>query len=189
MKKLLQLAITLLLLLICTTITVTAHPGRTDSKGGHYDRSTGEYHYHHGYPAHQHTDGVCPYNYDDQTDHNSDSGNNESNAAKHQTYRETKNAGFQLKDIVGLLFITPIFSAVCMAIIFLICTIKNKDSTNNISLTKMFLSSIIPGIVMVVFCFFFQSNWLFVLDCILIGTIVFLHQKFNILDEDFYLRK
>lgn len=23
-----------------------AHPGRTDSNGGHYDRSTGEYHYH-----------------------------------------------------------------------------------------------------------------------------------------------
>ena len=25
-----------------------AHPGRTDSNGGHYDRSTGEYHYHDG---------------------------------------------------------------------------------------------------------------------------------------------
>lgn len=38
-----------------------AHSGRTDSRGGHYDRSTGEYHFHHGHPAHQHPDGVCPY--------------------------------------------------------------------------------------------------------------------------------
>ena len=40
-----------------------AHPGRTDANGGHYDNSTGEYHYHHGYPAHQHPNGVCPYSY------------------------------------------------------------------------------------------------------------------------------
>lgn len=46
-----------------------AHSGRTDSKGGHYDRSTGEYHYHHGYKAHQHENGVCPYDYTDATDH------------------------------------------------------------------------------------------------------------------------
>lgn len=38
-----------------------AHPGRTDENGGHYDHSTGEYHYHHGYPAHQHENGICPY--------------------------------------------------------------------------------------------------------------------------------
>ena len=51
----------------------SAHPGRTDSRGGHYDSVTGEYHYHHGYRAHQHTDldgdgkADCPYNFDDQT--------------------------------------------------------------------------------------------------------------------------
>lgn len=39
-----------------------AHSGRTDSNGGHYVTATGEYHYHHGYPAHDHIDGVCPYN-------------------------------------------------------------------------------------------------------------------------------
>lgn len=38
-----------------------AHSGGTDANGGHYDRSTGEYHYHHGYEAHQHPDGICPY--------------------------------------------------------------------------------------------------------------------------------
>lgn len=54
------------LLILC--VTVSAHSGKTDANGGHYDRSTGEYHYHHGYPAHQHTDGVCPYDFVDQTD-------------------------------------------------------------------------------------------------------------------------
>lgn len=45
----------------------SAHPGGTDEYGGHYNRSTGTYHFHHGYPAHQHTGGVCPYDFDDQT--------------------------------------------------------------------------------------------------------------------------
>lgn len=48
-----------------------AHSGRTDSHGGHYDRSTGEYHYHHGYSAHQHENGICPYAMDDKTNHGS----------------------------------------------------------------------------------------------------------------------
>lgn len=55
------------LLLPLLALAVFSHPGRTDSYGGHYNRSTGEYHYHHGYPAHQHTDGVCPYDYDNKT--------------------------------------------------------------------------------------------------------------------------
>ena len=50
-----------------------AHSGRTDSNGGHWDSETGEYNYHHGYPAHQHYDmdgdGVddCPYDFKDNT--------------------------------------------------------------------------------------------------------------------------
>lgn len=52
-------ALILLLLLACQI--ALAHPGNTDSKGGHTNRSTGEYHYHHGYPEHQHNNGECPY--------------------------------------------------------------------------------------------------------------------------------
>ena len=54
-------------LFLSLSIAAHAHPGRTDSSGGHTDHSTGEYHYHHGYPAHQHSDtdgdGIldCPY--------------------------------------------------------------------------------------------------------------------------------
>lgn len=50
-------------LLCALPSTAMAHPGRTDSDGGHYNRSTGEYHYHHGMEAHQHPGGVCPYAY------------------------------------------------------------------------------------------------------------------------------
>lgn len=60
MKK--QITILLVLLLFVTlTLPVYAHSGRTDSNGGHHVTATGEYHYHHGYPAHQHPNGICPY--------------------------------------------------------------------------------------------------------------------------------
>ena len=46
-------------------ITASAHSGRTDSHGGHHDYKNasglGSYHYHHGYPAHLHENGICPY--------------------------------------------------------------------------------------------------------------------------------
>ena len=50
-----------IIFMLISGISVSAHPGRTDSQGGHYDRDTGKYHYHHGYPAHQHPNGICPY--------------------------------------------------------------------------------------------------------------------------------
>ena len=56
-------------------ITAYAHPGRTDSAGGHYNRSTGKYHYHHGYSAHQHTNGECPYDSNYNKKNNSDTNN------------------------------------------------------------------------------------------------------------------
>ena len=55
--------------LICLTTTAIAHSGRTDANGGHYDHSTGDYHYHHGYPAHKHPNGECPYKFKDKTNH------------------------------------------------------------------------------------------------------------------------
>lgn len=64
MKKILTL-ITLLILTLSPP--ALAHSGGTDANGGHTNTETGEYHYHHGYEAHQHPDGICPYNYDDAT--------------------------------------------------------------------------------------------------------------------------
>ena len=71
------------ILIICLFLNLcfSAHSGKTDSSGGHINKSTGEYHYHHGYPAHKHTNGNCPYDFDDKTDHSTstsikkDSGN------------------------------------------------------------------------------------------------------------------
>jgi len=53
----------LLLMLLITLLpcSVLASRGGTDANGGHYDHSTGLYHYHHGYPEHQHENGICPY--------------------------------------------------------------------------------------------------------------------------------
>lgn len=43
-------------------IPAYAHSGMTDANGGNYER--GEYHCHNGYPAHQHVNGKCPYDFD-----------------------------------------------------------------------------------------------------------------------------
>lgn len=66
MKKSIVIFTIFLLICLYTTLCI-AHSGKTDSSGGHYDSSTGEYHYHHGYPAHQHNeDGSCPYETDEE---------------------------------------------------------------------------------------------------------------------------
>ena len=70
MKKII---LSLSLLLLFSIPSAYAHPGSTDSSGGHNNQSTGEYHYHHGYSAHQHYDidgdgkDDCPYNFKDKT--------------------------------------------------------------------------------------------------------------------------
>lgn len=50
-----------------------AHSGRTDSKGGHHVGGTSEYHYHHGYPAHDHPNGECRYDFKDISNSSSSS--------------------------------------------------------------------------------------------------------------------
>ena len=68
MKRIFSLILSAALLLLFPA-SVFAHAGKTDANGGHFDLSTGEYHYHHGFPAHQHTDGYCPYNFEDETEY------------------------------------------------------------------------------------------------------------------------
>ena len=83
-----QLLFLLLVISLCLSLHVTAlaHPGMTDDDGGHTDSSTGEYHYHHGKPPHDHYDidgdGIidCPYNFDDTTNHGSDVSSSESHS-------------------------------------------------------------------------------------------------------------
>ncbi len=89
MKKIILI---LFLLLFFLPLTVSAHKGRTDSNGGHYDRSTGEYHYHHGYPAHQHENGICPYDYDVKTKKNKNNSSSNSKDNKSKNYKKSQKA-------------------------------------------------------------------------------------------------
>ena len=62
MKKISVIFITVIVIVSFSQF-VAAHPGNTDDSGGHYNHSTGTYHYHHGYPEHLHKFGECPYGY------------------------------------------------------------------------------------------------------------------------------
>lgn len=69
MKKIIILLIGFILILSSQAF---AHGGKTDSNGGHRDNynasGLGSYHYHcDGYPAHLHTDGICPHSASSQT--------------------------------------------------------------------------------------------------------------------------
>ena len=94
-----------ILFLPAFVFTASAHSGRTDSQGGHYDWSTGEYHYHHGYPAHDHYDmdgdGIvdCPYNFNDRTGYSSSSNysstsDNDGYLTSVSSYNEGYNDGY-----------------------------------------------------------------------------------------------
>lgn len=65
MKKQQKSALLTVILCLSLSVTTMAHPGRTDASGGHRDNKNasglGSYHYHHGYSAHLHPNGVCPY--------------------------------------------------------------------------------------------------------------------------------
>lgn len=74
---------------------VEAHSGRTDSSGGHRDNKNksglGSYHYHcGGYPAHLHTDGVCPYT-PSSTSTTSNSTSSKSSSAKNSKSSTSKS--------------------------------------------------------------------------------------------------
>lgn len=67
-KRIISVCVAACLVILMAT-TIRSHSGRTDSSGGHWDSSTGEYHYHHGYTAHDHYDMDgdgdidCPYDF------------------------------------------------------------------------------------------------------------------------------
>ena len=146
-----RLLVFLLAFLLLLHPTVLAHSGKTDANGGHYDRSTGEYHYHHGYPAHQHYDmdgdGVadCPYDFDDQTDH-SGRGGSSSQSKPSSSYDvqstprpspkksdDSKAKHISVEEIVVFVIVAPIvvlyaFMFIGEPILALIDRIKEKRS-------------------------------------------------------------
>ena len=66
MRKIYSFVVATLLMLL--PLFAFAHSGRTDSIGGHYNNTTGKYHFHHGKSAHQHENGRCPYDNSGRTD-------------------------------------------------------------------------------------------------------------------------
>lgn len=114
-----SIGLALLALLLGITLV---HSGRTDSNGGHWDYSTGEYHYHHGYPAHQHPNGVCPYNYDDATNHSSTS-------SQDRSITTSRKESSVVADIFSrvLQVIAEIFSRVLLVIIVALFFPKGRE--------------------------------------------------------------
>lgn len=92
------------IIVLCTVLlplSAIAHSGRTDSDGGHYDSSTGEYHYHHGYSAHQHPGGVCPYERDSTPNKGS-----VSNSALLSTSSDKNDENVDVYDIYGFIMVS-----------------------------------------------------------------------------------
>lgn len=98
----------LVFLMLFLPVTVMAHPGRTDGRGGHTNHSTGEYHYHHGYSAHQHYDmdgdgkADCPYDFKDDTDHRSGSSNSATGKSSYITSPTTSATEPQMPSTVPI---------------------------------------------------------------------------------------
>lgn len=116
-RKILQLIVSAILISSIFPISAYAHRGKTDGAGGHTDHSTGEYHYHHGYPAHDHydmdDDGIadCPYNFDDKTDHSHSVQESKSaDSNKSESIKPIRKRSFF--DVVSALFsgIAPTFA-------------------------------------------------------------------------------
>ena len=126
-------------LLLLLSISVSAHGGRTDSSGGHIDSSTGEYHYHHGFPAHQHYDMDgdgdvdCPYEFVDKTEETSGSstgsgssssgGSSSNNGSSNIVTSSNSSDSFSGKHIF-LEIILPLFLSLPLLSFFIFILVK-----------------------------------------------------------------
>lgn len=131
------------------SITISAHSGKTDYKGGHRDSKTGEYHYHHGYPEHQHEDtdgdGVldCPYDFDDNENNaNKNSGRiekdrssptvNNSKSNKTSTYKDSELKELTLSSFVQIIlcsaFASFMISCLIIGVSFWIISLIEEKS-------------------------------------------------------------
>ncbi|MEE1046971.1 MAG: YHYH domain-containing protein [Clostridia bacterium] len=121
MKRFIKIICIVVLCILLSAIIVSAHSGRTDSNGGHYNRSTGEYHYHHGYSAHEHYDmdgdGIkdCPYTYDT---YDKKTNYNNSEVVNNKTNNETSLSWVYW--LIGIM-------AVVVCVMFFVIRAKNKE--------------------------------------------------------------
>lgn len=158
MKKFKLILITLLIILIILSTISLSHSGRTDSSGGH--NSPSGYHYHHGYPAHQHTNGICPYNYYNKNIYSSSenlNNNYNSNSAYYYTnkmqslntidntsikYNSTDNKNTNSKNIISNIKSHPLLF--CFIFLFIVGfiesildkTIPQKETTVSTNISQ-----------------------------------------------------
>jgi len=93
------------LILFSVAAFALAHSGGTDSEGGH--NSPDGYHYHHGYPPHQHPNGECPYDFDDNVDHRERSGDDSVDIPKEKTFLGWSSVTwFAILIFIGILVIS-----------------------------------------------------------------------------------
>lgn len=119
LKKVLAL-LSIFVIVFSLSVTTFAHSGGTDSKGGHYNSSTGEYHYHHGYSAHQHPGGVCPYDFDDKTNHSS-TGITSSKNNSSDTFNMILGTGLAFGILIGMCLLASKRPGMFMIALLLIC--------------------------------------------------------------------
>lgn len=148
------------------SVPVFAHSGKTDDNGGHYS-DTG-YHYHHGYPAHQHENGYCPYNFDDQTQHKPQHSSDETIYPKvTESPKDTSPSTLSLLVAVivcSFLFGTPLFATYTLITEVIVrwllqrCGFNQKLGMSQSTEPRSLEIHLIIGFL--ISCFFFAKVWI-----------------------------
>lgn len=166
MKKKFLTFISAFALCVALLIVSFAHSGRTDSSGGHYNRSDGSYHYHHGYSAHNHYDMDgdgdldCPYTFDDKTNHSGSSSNGRTEtttktdlqdlfnktteASKAETKKEPEKASRLVTEfILALIFSSLIgYSVSCLLVIGIGMIVEKRTGKEMDSVVTKILTTV-----------------------------------------------
>lgn len=104
-KNLNLVALAIMLSISSNSLNAFAHPGRTDSNGGHRDNNNvsglGSYHYHHGMEAHLHPNGICPYGNSSNSSSSSSSSSNASSSSSSSSSNESQAYKNQLEKDNG----------------------------------------------------------------------------------------
>lgn len=137
MKKYIKLTIFLFIFISMLSCVVFSHPGRTDSNGGHYNRATGEYHYHDG-------------TYEGQNNKYPSSSNDNNYLKKEQKEAESKKVGDFVAHLLLIALAIPILKFFKKFFYWLTCE-RTGDSINN----HIFICYVIPIIISVIawYCF------------------------------------
>ncbi len=150
MKKL-HSTLFVVFLISVISLSVFAHPGRTDSDGGHTNHSTGEYHYHHGYPEHDHPDGICPYIDDTNNNHSISDTKSDVKTRFNKIIDDILDyielLGWLLALFFGPLVLGKIFKLIIRIVSFIITKVKPlaKDICVGLSVLSPLLFVIIGG--------------------------------------------